>query len=296
MSGILKMANTLRVVTGQAGGVRNALNHVPYVPSDVVIRRAAAQTARDAAVRSKQLKIAGGVFMGVVGLHGCFGHAYDIYDQRFTCTPDVDPSDLQDLYGSEDFMEIFSVLPIVVELMMRGGSFDDAGVVHTFGLGGPGALEVAMEFTEEEDEDGDLVHFNKYETFEDVLTLPFIGGITLWKMTANFGFNTLEDGSREVYHKGAEFYGLLPMMLIFYLHSYYVIWATEHHVNSVLFKNDTLSDTCDWEENQRKNMPMQILKELGFVSMNKSGANFEFALPDDVAETLGNKDDAAEEE
>ena len=40
-------------------------------------------------------------------------------------------NDLAEFYGNEDFMEIFCVLPFMVDFMMRSGTFDDNGHVHT---------------------------------------------------------------------------------------------------------------------------------------------------------------------
>merc|ERR1719271_1118560 len=115
-----------------------------------------------------------------------------------------------------------------------------------------------MEFTETEDDDGDCTGFNKHETFQDVLRIPFLGiEYTIWYMATDFGFRTLEDGSREIYHQGVEFSGPFPIRLVFTLHSYYVIWATQFHVNSPLFEN---------EEAQRKCIPLQVLKDLDLVS------------------------------
>jgi len=59
-------------------------------------------------------------------------------------------------YGNEDFMEIFCVLPFMVDFMMRSGHFDDDGHVHTFGL--PPIISdmvVSMQFDEREEEDAD---------------------------------------------------------------------------------------------------------------------------------------------
>merc|ERR1712032_1236497 len=47
------------------------------------------------------------------------------YDYRFIT--DKDPADLADFYGSEAFMDLFCVVPLMGQLMMRGGTFDDEG-------------------------------------------------------------------------------------------------------------------------------------------------------------------------
>lgn len=131
-------------------------------------------------------------------------------------------------------MEIFSVFPFVVEFMMRGGYFDDRGHVITYGF--PGPLEVSMDFQEKEVNDK-VVWFNKRERFQD---RSF--GITWWEITQNFGFNKRKDGTCEIYHHGENFQGPFFIRLIFDLHSRYVIWATERHVNSVAFGNEDLEE------------------------------------------------------
>ena len=66
--------------------------------------------------------------------HLAFGSAPDFYDYRFIT--DKDPDDLAGFYGSEAFMDIFCVVPFMGTLMMRGGTFDDEGTVHTTGFPG----------------------------------------------------------------------------------------------------------------------------------------------------------------
>jgi hypothetical protein len=48
----------------------------------------------------------------------CFGASDDYY--RYSFITDKDPDDLATFYGSEDFMEIFCVLPFMGTLMMQG--------------------------------------------------------------------------------------------------------------------------------------------------------------------------------
>ena len=47
----------------------------------------------------------------------------NFYEHRFLT--DKDPDDLASFYGSEEFMDLFCVLPFMGTLMMRGGTFDD---------------------------------------------------------------------------------------------------------------------------------------------------------------------------
>jgi len=151
--------------------------------------------------------------------------------------------------------------------MMRGGYFDEDGVVHTTGL--PGEMLVSMVFSDSEEEDdetdedepegsvgrNDMVGsngrppilpsnttgrwFNKRERFHDVFL-----GYTMWDMVTNFGFETLPDGRTMVYHHGEYFRGNIPpvsllVRLVFGVHARWVAWATEHHINHYAFQNDT---------------------------------------------------------
>jgi hypothetical protein len=188
------------------------------------------------------------------------GTAQDFFEHKFVTTKK--PVDLADFYGTEDFMEVFCVLPFMVNLMMRHAEFDDDGTIHAWGLLGPGELQVSVRFEEEEaDIDGDgeldtLVWFNKHETFQDVAP-AFLGGFTLWEMTQNFGYRRQDDGTCEVYHHGEAFRGFFPMRLLFQLHSHYVIWATERYINSDAFGTD---DREDEAEEQRHNVPLHVFK------------------------------------
>ena len=156
-------------------------------------------------------------------------------------------------------MEIFCVFPFVVDFMMRSGSFDDNGHVHTFGL--PPVLSnmvVSMQFDErnEEDEDGEeaTVCFNKKERFK---CTDALFGYTLWEMVQNFGYSQREDGTCEVYHYGQKWSGPFFIRLVFQMHARYVIWATEQHVNSERFLGK--EETTDEEIAQRHNIPFHLL-------------------------------------
>ena len=99
---------------------------------------------------------------------------------------------------------------------------------------------------EEVDTTGDgepdtLAWFNKREHFHD--TAPsFLGGFTLWEMAQNFGYHLKDDGTCEVYHHGEKFQGFFLIRLIFQIHSRYVIWATEKHVNGEAFGSEDMDD------------------------------------------------------
>ena len=81
---------------------------------------------------SKQLATYG--LVTALAAQSFFGSASDFYEYRFVVKKDIDPDDLASFYGSEEFMDIFCMFPIVSQLMMRGGTFDDNGVVHTYGI------------------------------------------------------------------------------------------------------------------------------------------------------------------
>lgn len=188
-----------------------------------------------------------------------FGSAENFFDHRYITTKK--PEDLADMYGSEDFMEIFCVFPFMVQLMMRSGEFDDDGTFHAIGLSSMasgGGMEVSIEFNEREiDTDGDgepdtIAWFNKRETFKDS---------GLWQMTQNFGYNRRDDGTCEVYHNGESFNGLFPIRFLFQLHAKYVFWATQRYIESKEFGS---FDREEEAEEVRQNIPMYAFKE--FIS------------------------------
>ncbi|GKZ00725.1 hypothetical protein MPSEU_001024400 [Mayamaea pseudoterrestris] len=194
------------------------------------------------------------------GLQKKFGTAQDFFDHRFVTMKKSE--DLADFYGSEDFMEIFCIFPFMVNFMMRGSTFDDDGVIHAWGLTGPGHLEVSIEFQErEEDTDGDgepdtIAWFNKREQFKEVS--PF-GNLLLWQMTQNFGYNRKTDGTCEVYHHGEHFEGLFPIRFLFQLHAKYVAWATKRYIESKEFGGFEREEEA---EVLRQNIPLFAFKEL----------------------------------
>lgn len=199
-----------------------------------------------------------GVALGLA--QNYLGNAENFFEHKFITTKKSE--DLADFYGTEDFMEVFCVLPFMVDFMMRGAEFDDNGTIHAWGLLGPGELEVTIDFDEHEvDTNGDgepdtIAWFNKKERFRDVAPSS-LGGFKLWEMTQNFGYHRLDDGTCEVYHHGEKFNGFFPVRLLFQLHSHYVIWATKNYVNSEAFGTED-RDT-DLEE-QRQNIPMHVFK------------------------------------
>ncbi|KAG7349261.1 hypothetical protein IV203_011858 [Nitzschia inconspicua] len=216
-----------------------------------------------------------------------YGNEQDFFDYRFIV--DADPDDLADFYGSENFMDIYCVMPFMGTLMMRGGYFDEDGTVHTTGL--PGEMLVSMVFSDSEssalndddDDDDDENNvtkktdgpadltragqwFNKRERFKDVFL-----GWTMWDMVTNFGFETLPDGRTMVYHHGEYFKGNVPpvsllVRLVFGIHARWVAWATEHHINHYAFKNATEFDE-QMEHDSRVDMPLFLLKNYAWSDL-----------------------------
>merc|ERR1719464_288596 len=226
--------------------------------------------------------IIGGLVFGTGLLQIVYGKETDFYDRRFVL--DIDPDNLADFYGSENFMDLYSVLPIMGELMMRGGYFDDEGTVHTQGL--PfGEMLVSMVFSDSDDDgDGneDSKWFNKRERFKNEC---FGGNFMMWDMITNFGFETLPDGRVMVYHHGEYFNGYLPPFslivgTVFRIHSWFVIKTTEHHLRYYAFRNDTEIDE-KMEHESRDAMPIFWLKNYNwFKVLGYLFLNHELDMPD----------------
>lgn len=218
-----------------------------------------------------------------------FGSASDFYEYRFIVKKDIDPDDLASFYGSEEFMDIFCMFPFVGQLMMRGGYFDDNGVVHTYGI--PiGEMLVSMAFTDETNEEsGSIDWFNKRERFKTVFY-----GAKMWDQVSNFGFHTLDDGKIEVYHHGEYFVGRLPLISLaikmgFQAHARWVAWATEHHLNHRAFNSITDEDE-EIEELSRTNHMLYMIKYhfwkdfkamLGFTSSDNDSEESFLSLDED---------------
>lgn len=207
------------------------------------------------------LKYFGGFLAANGAMQMVYGSKKNFFDYRFITKRSGD--DLHDFYGAEDFMQIFCCIPLVEHIMMRGSSFDDQGVCHTWGLAGK--MLVSIDFEEGECEadeqskkDGkpyNVSFFNKAERFHDVV--PFFG-ITLWDMVQNFGFHERSDGTVEVYHQGELWYGPWPLRLLFHIHARYVIWATQRFVESSMFASE---DYMEEAEEVRKNIPVHVMNE-----------------------------------
>lgn len=206
------------------------------------------------------LGVAGGLCLA--GLHSATGSQNDFFDYRFTANKTA--ADLATFYGGEEFMELFCIFPFVGSLMMRNGTFDEKGNVLTQGL--PGTLKVSMVFSEEANEEtGDIEWFNKRERFRNIFM-----GWTCWDMVINFGFQTREDGTVEVYHHGEYFHGNLPvvsqiMKLVFTVHARWLAWSTEHHINHYAFADTDEGE--EMEEKSRQNMPWFLLTHYAWTDL-----------------------------
>jgi len=225
----------------------------------IAIRQQSTFSSALASFRAKPKKdlalgLAGGFL--IAGLHSATGSQSEFYDYRFRTNKTCD--DVAEFYGAEDFMELYSVLPLMQELMMRGGEFNEEGDVITAGL--PfGTMKVSMVFSEEE-KDGEMEWFNKRERFKNTLF-----GYTIWDMVTNFGVRKLEDGTVECYHFGEYFHGPMPIIgqavfIMFSFHARWVAWATEHHLNYYAFADDEDEEAEKDEELSRKNHPYFLVK------------------------------------
>lgn len=204
---------------------------------------------------SKPVLLSGALLATAVAQYK-YGKVDDYYEYRFITKQD--PDDLAGFYGSEEFMDLFCVFPIIGSTLMRGGYFDDEARFHTYGL--PGHLIVSMDFTDKVDKKTrQTVEFKKHEAFENT-----IGNRQVWQTVMNFGFKTLADGSIECYHHGEVFQGNVPplsliMQAVFRIHAKWVAWATQHHLNHHAFHSETEREE-EIEELSRKFMPLHLLK------------------------------------
>jgi len=200
-----------------------------------------------------------GIGLAGLGLGQLFLGSGDGFFEYSVITKKLDPNDLAEFYGNEDFMQIFCVLPIVEFFLMRGAKFDDQGVVHTWGF--PfGSMEAEMTFTETEaDLSGDgeedtVIAFQKKERFTNFL--PFFG--KLFNIVLSFGYELQDDGTCKITHRGETFSGFWVYRLLFHAHARYVIWAAECYVDSEEFSSDEMED----KEHFRKTVPVHELKHL----------------------------------
>ncbi|GMH54117.1 hypothetical protein TrLO_g12804 [Triparma laevis f. longispina] len=266
------------------------LNRYPPAPRTLTPRLFSSTTSGN--IPSSKRKLFACTAITLAGLSAAtHGQTKNFYDHRFIVS--LDPDDLAGFYGGEEFMELFCVLPFVGTLMMRGGTFDDEGNVHTTGI--PGDMEVSMVFSDEDDDYGRTVWFNKRERFKDTFM-----GYKCWDMVSNFGFRTLPNKKLEVYHTGEYFVSNFPpissvVFLVFKFHSMWLTFATSHHLKYHAFRSET-DDEEEIEEKSRTDMPLHLLvdvlpyeflKQIGFSSINpckdeSTYAPEEEAIPEEV--------------
>lgn len=177
----------------------------------------------------------------------------DFFEHKFVTSKN--PEDIVDFYSTEDFLQILGVFPFAIHFVLAGVEWDlereNTMAVHN-------AMEISFTLTEreEETESGEKVvaFFQKEERFKNYI--PFTKFL-MWDQTQCFGYNRRDDGTCEVFHRGANFYGPLPIRLLVQLHSHYVVWATERHINSPAFGAADLEK----QEAQRSNVPAYAFKD-----------------------------------
>ena len=75
------------------------------------------------------------------GIQQFYGSDKKFFEYKFETK--ADPEELEDFYHNEDFMQIYCVFPFMQKIMMRGSSWDNDGICHTWGLAGH--MEVFMD-------------------------------------------------------------------------------------------------------------------------------------------------------
>ena len=188
--------------------------------------------------------------VGCVALQGQFGTGKDFFHHKFTTTKH--PDKIVDFYSTEEFLQILGIFNFATNFVLAGVVWatdtDQKNTVWNM-------MEISFDITEREQTlaDGTTVvaFFNKRERFKNYI--PWTN-ILLWDQVQNYGYRRRADGVIEVQHHGESFYGPWPVRLAVQLHSYYVIWATEKHLNSDLFGSDDLEAV----EKQRENIPLAV--------------------------------------
>jgi len=190
---------------------------------------------------------------GCVALQGQFGTGKDFFHHKFTTNKNADK--IVDFYSTEEFLQILGIFSFATNFVLAGVVWstdtDQKNTVWNM-------MEISFDITEREQTlaDGSTVvaFFNKRERFKNYI--PWTN-ILLWDQVQNYGYRRKADGTIEVQHHGESFYGPWPVRLLVLLHSYYVIWATEKHINSPLFGSDDLEAV----EKQRENIPYHVTSE-----------------------------------
>jgi len=177
----------------------------------------------------------------------------DFFEHKFITAKD--PDAIVDFYSTEDFLQILGVFPFAIHFVLAGVEWD-TDKENTMNVHNAMEISFTLEEREEETESGEKVvaFFQKRERFKNYIPFtPFL----LWDQVQCYGYNRREDGTCEVFHRGEYFNGPLPVRLLVFLHSYYVIWATEKHMNSPAFGVADL----EVQEHQRSNIPLHAMKD-----------------------------------
>jgi len=191
--------------------------------------------------------------VGCVALQGQFGTGKDFFHHKFTTNKH--PDKIVDFYSTEEFLQILGIFNFATNFVLAGVVWatdtDQKNTVWNM-------MEISFDITEREQTlaDGTTVvaFFNKRERFKNYI--PWTN-ILMWDQVQNYGYRRRADGVIEVQHQGESFYGPWPVRLLVQLHSYYVIWATERHMNSPLFGSEDLEAV----EKQRENIPLHVMSE-----------------------------------
>jgi hypothetical protein len=196
-----------------------------------------------------------GLGTGSVALQYQYGTGSDFFHHSFIAKEGMDPDKIVDFYSTEEFLQILGIFPFAITFVLAGVEWaTDVDNVNTVW----NSIQISFDITEREVQtaDGETVvgFFNKRERFKNVV--PFTN-ILLWDQVQNYGFHRHEDGTIEVHHHGEHFHGPWPVRLLVQLHSKYVIWATEKHINSPIFG----SDDVEAVEAQRENIPLYVMNE-----------------------------------
>lgn len=173
------------------------------------------------------------------------------FEHKFLTTKD--PDAIVDFYSTEDFLQILGIFPFAIHFVLAGVEWDTSREntmsVHD-------AMEISFTIEEREEViDGEkvTVFLEKRERFKNFL--PWTRFL-MWDQTQCYGYNRLEDGQLEVFHRGDVFNGPLPVRMLVNLHARYVIWATEKHINSSAFGTSDL----ELQEKQRSNVVGHVMR------------------------------------
>lgn len=195
----------------------------------------------------------GGVAAVNYGLQEQFGTAQDFFHHEFTTTKD--PDAVQDFYSTEDFLQILGIFPLAIHFVLAGVEWD-TDTENSMDVWN--SMQISFDITERENDQGEVSLFNKRERFKNYVPLiKHIFPILLWDQVQDYGFERMPDGKIKVQHHGESFYGPWPVRLLVQAHAYYVIWATERHINSPIFGSEDL----EAQEHQRSNIPLHAVKE-----------------------------------